>query len=52
MNSHPISNILMGMVAGAVVTSAAIILTSKSATQKVKKLEQTTADNVTTMFKM
>lgn len=52
MNAHPISNVIMGMVAGIAVTAAAVVLTSKSATQKVKKLAETTADNVTTMFKM
>ncbi len=52
MNAHPISNILMGMVAGVAVTAAAVVLTSTSATQKVKKLAERTADNVNTMFKM
>ena len=52
MNSHPISNVILGMVAGIAVTSAALILTNKNATQKIKKLAETTADNVTTMFKM
>lgn len=52
MNSKPIVNILKGMVAGIALTTVAMIVTSKSATQKVKKLAETTADNVSTMFKM
>ncbi len=50
--NKPISNIVKGMVVGAALTAAAVIITSKSATQKVKSLAETTADNVSTMFKM
>ena len=52
MNTKPIANVLMGMVAGIALTTVAMIITSKTATQKVKKIAETTADNVSTMFKM
>lgn len=50
--NKPLSNVVKGMVVGMALTAAAVIITSKSATQKVKTLAERTADNVTTMFKM
>ncbi len=50
--NKPVSNVLKGMVVGAALTAAALIITNKSATKAVKNLAQTTADNVSTMFKM
>lgn len=52
MNSKPISNILKGMAVGVALTAVAMVITSKSATQKVKDIAETTMDNVSTMFKM
>lgn len=52
MNSKPISNILKGMAVGAALTAMAVVITSKTATQKIKNIAETTADNVSTMFKM
>ncbi len=50
--NKPISNVLKGMAVGAMLTAAAVIITSKNATRKIKSIAETTADNVTTMFKM
>lgn len=50
--SKPISSILTGMAVGVALTTMAVIVTSKSATQKIKNIAETTADNVSTMFKM
>lgn len=52
MNSKPISSVLKGMVVGAALATVAMVITSKAATQKVKKFAENTADNVSTMFKM
>ena len=50
--NKPVSNILKGMVVGAVLTATALIITNKNATKAVKNIAETTADNVSTMFKM
>lgn len=52
MNSHPISNLLTGMAFGAALAAVVMVITNKNATQKAKKIAETTADNVSTMFKM
>ena len=50
--NKPISNLLKGMAVGVALTTVAVVLTSKSATKKVKNIAETTMDNVSTMFKM